>query len=75
MQKYWPSLKGPNAAFWAHEWTKHGTCSTLKQLDFFQTTLDARKKYDAYGARFQQKFTPDDDIGSHACSLEALAGV
>jgi hypothetical protein len=28
-----------------------------------------------YGARCQQKCTPENAIGSHACSLEALAGV
>jgi hypothetical protein len=28
-----------------------------------------------YGARFRQKFTLEDAIGSHACSLEALACV
>jgi hypothetical protein len=30
---------------------------------------------DVYGARFRQKSTLDDAIGSHACSLEALACV
>jgi len=29
----------------------------------------------SYGARFRQKFTLEDALGSHACSLEALAGV
>lgn len=66
MQKYWPSLKGPNAAFWAHEWTKHGTCSTLKQLDFFQTTLDARKKYDAYAAMTGAGFVEGQAYGAEA---------
>jgi hypothetical protein len=28
-----------------------------------------------YGARFRQGFTPEDAIGSHACSLEALTCV
>jgi hypothetical protein len=28
-----------------------------------------------YGARFRQRFTLEDAIGSHTCSLEALASV
>jgi hypothetical protein len=28
-----------------------------------------------YGEHFRQNFTLEDAIGSHACSLEALAGV
>jgi hypothetical protein len=30
---------------------------------------------DVRGPFFQQKFTLEDAIGSHACSLEALTGV
>jgi hypothetical protein len=33
--------------------------------------VSALHKIAVYGARFQQKFTLEDAIGSHACSLEA----
>lgn len=42
----WPNVKAPVAAspgheaFWAHEWSKHGTCSGLTQQDYFMTALD-----------------------------------
>jgi ribonuclease I len=44
MNHYWPNVKSePTDAdydsFWQHEWTKHGTCSPLSQLDYFNTTL------------------------------------
>jgi len=50
LQKYWPSLMGPNDSFWSHEWSKHGTCTEQSQLTFFSTTLAMRKKYDFYAA-------------------------
>lgn len=51
MNTYWPSyncsnqaFNGTNPEFWAHEWTKHGTCTKVlaplsTQLQFFKTTL------------------------------------
>lgn len=56
LEKYWPSLycsssstcfsgKGP---FWAHEWEKHGTCSSpvvKDELEYFTTALDLYFKY------------------------------
>lgn len=49
-QKYWPSLMGPNPSFWAHEWTKHGTCTGLTQLQYFNMTLTARAQLASYSA-------------------------
>lgn len=47
MNQYWPSYEGPNDQFWTHEWSKHGTCSKLNQLTFFQRALSARSNFDA----------------------------
>mmetsp|Transcript_27476 Transcript_27476/g.58371 ORF Transcript_27476/g.58371 Transcript_27476/m.58371 type:complete len:304 (+) Transcript_27476:276-1187(+) len=45
LEERWPNVKAPSAspgheAFWAHEWSKHGTCSGLEQQDYFMTALD-----------------------------------
>ena len=50
MNHYWPNVKSePTDAdydsFWQHEWTKHGTCSPLSQLDYFNTTLTLGKTF------------------------------
>merc|ERR1711865_79890 len=34
-----PGKVDPNGSFWAHEWSKHGTCSGMDQLTFFKKTL------------------------------------
>ena len=41
LQQYWPneadtSGKSLTSTLWYHEWAKHGTCSGLAQLDYFQ---------------------------------------
>lgn len=50
MTTYWPEVEydvtDPEyTSFWNHEWTKHGTCAGLSQVDYFQTTIDLIKKY------------------------------
>jgi ribonuclease T2 len=45
MIQYWPDVKydvtsASYNSFWQHEWTKHGTCSGLSQLDYFSQALD-----------------------------------
>jgi ribonuclease T2 len=45
MTQYWPDVKyaesDPNyTEFWNHEWTKHGTCSGLSQLTYFNSTIN-----------------------------------
>jgi recombination DNA repair RAD52 pathway protein len=59
------------------------TTSEKEQLQAMLSVLKAEKEElvasakglvsDLYGARFRQECTLKDDIGSHACSLEALA--
>jgi len=45
MVAYWPNVKAaPTPAatydgFWEHEWTKHGTCTGLKQGAYYSTVL------------------------------------
>jgi ribonuclease T2 len=45
MTTYWPNVKSTEGSsdyddFWEHEWTKHGTCSTLTQQEYFQTAIN-----------------------------------
>lgn len=48
MDRYWLSCPGngdTNEKFWAHEWSKHGTCSGMEALNYFQTGLHLREEY------------------------------
>ena len=50
MYTYWPNIQSsfddPSySSFWEHEWTKHGTCTGLSQVDYFQSTLSLQKKF------------------------------
>ncbi|XP_043707039.1 ribonuclease 2 isoform X4 [Telopea speciosissima] len=56
LQKYWPSLScgspstcfGGRGVFWAHEWEKHGTCSSPvihDEYTYFLTALNLYSKY------------------------------
>ncbi|KAI1311313.1 ribonuclease T2-like [Mortierella claussenii] len=71
MNTYWSSYKGDNNAFWAHEWSKHGTCvSTLAPtcsanyvqdqdvFTFFSTALNLRSQYNLYQALAAAGITP-----------------
>lgn len=48
MKKFWPSLEQDNQSLWDNEWKKHGSCIFLMadQLKYFQTALEALKKFD-----------------------------
>lgn len=63
MEKFWPSLNSNNnAAFWAHEWEKHGTCCSpylTSQVAYFNNTIRLRATHDP-GSLLSQ-FTPSDD--------------
>jgi len=48
LEKYWlscPEFGSDNETFWSHEWEKHGTCSGMGQLEFFQKGLALRQQY------------------------------
>lgn len=43
MNKYWPSCPQygtSNEELWSHEWQKHGTCSGMTELAYFQQALN-----------------------------------
>jgi ribonuclease T2 len=49
MTTYWPNVQyaesDPNYdSFWEHEWTKHGTCSGLSQLSYFNNSINLIKQ-------------------------------
>ncbi|KAF9909099.1 ribonuclease T2-like [Lobosporangium transversale] len=71
LNTYWSSYKGDNNAFWAHEWSKHGTCisnlapncsSNYVQdqdvYNYFSKTLALRSQYNLYKALADGGITP-----------------
>ncbi|KAG0247008.1 ribonuclease T2 [Mortierella sp. GBAus27b] len=71
MNTYWSSYKGDNNAFWAHEWSKHGTCVSnlapscssnyVQDQDvyqYFAKALELRSKYNLYKALADSGITP-----------------
>jgi hypothetical protein len=61
-----PSTCGGSERY--HVQSNHGGCDVLLSRCMFQWSVPVSQ---LHGARFRQKFTLDDAIGSHACSLEA----
>ncbi|KAG0201789.1 ribonuclease T2-like [Mortierella sp. GBA30] len=71
MNTYWSSYKGDNNAFWAHEWSKHGTCVSslapscssnyVQDQDvyaYFSKALALRSQYNLYQALASAGITP-----------------
>jgi ribonuclease T2 len=62
VEQYWVSQGESNAAFWAHEFSKHATCTSTFDVacygpdykkhqdvvDFFQATVRAFQQYPTY---------------------------
>lgn len=64
MEYYWPSLMGKSSTgFWTHEWTKHGTCTTLHdEHKYFSSTLSLRKAMNPDAALHDAGIVPSTDI-------------
>lgn len=66
LHTYWPSLVAADqAAFWAHEWTRHGTCmepffgaSAAKEHAYFRLVLTLREHFDAWAMLQAQGIGP-----------------
>ncbi|GAM22940.1 hypothetical protein SAMD00019534_061150, partial [Acytostelium subglobosum LB1] len=69
----WPSLTGPNPDFWAHEWSKHGTCSITGPLadlhDYFFATVHIYQTYNITGGLAQFNILPSDNATYSAPSV------
>ncbi|GAB4814803.1 hypothetical protein N2152v2_001849 [Parachlorella kessleri] len=59
----WKSFKGPDEAFWEHEWVTKGTCAEHVLGDrptFFRTVLELDEVYELNGALAAHNVTPSD---------------
>ncbi|XP_045810499.1 ribonuclease S-2-like [Trifolium pratense] len=54
----WPSLTGNNFGLWNHEWTVHGTCSTMAAFDYFKLALDLYAKSNIKDLLQKKNITP-----------------
>ncbi|XP_078434468.1 ribonuclease 2 [Wolffia australiana] len=72
LSKYWPTLScspsstchGGKGLFWAHEWEKHGTCSSpvlQDEYSYFSTTLDLYFKYNITKVLTSAGFSSSND--------------
>lgn len=66
LELQWPSFDSDEAAFWKHEWEKHGTCSTnLPFLDsehkYFNVTLNLNVKYDIFSVLQLHTIVPSNE--------------
>lgn len=65
MQLYWPSFGMTNVAFWQHEWSRHGTCSSpwLKtQHEFFGSVLALHRELNLEDALAARGIVPSDTV-------------
>ncbi|KAI5679857.1 hypothetical protein M9H77_01084 [Catharanthus roseus] len=71
LEKYWPSLScgkpstchGGRGTFWAHEWEKHGTCSSSVVRDehgYFLTALNVYFKYNVTQVLNEAGYVPSN---------------
>lgn len=86
MVKYWPEVEyavtDPQySSFWEHEWSKHGTCTGLSQVDYFQSTINLIKKFgtpasvtNAVGGTVSASTLRSDMGGASFVSLQCESG-
>ncbi|XP_015892989.1 ribonuclease 2 isoform X2 [Ziziphus jujuba] len=71
LEKYWPSLScgkpstchGGKGSFWAHEWEKHGTCSSPvvhDEYSYFLTTLNVYFKHNVTSVLKEAGYVPSN---------------
>ncbi|KAF7495340.1 Ribonuclease DdI [Sarcoptes scabiei] len=69
LKKIWPNLlarKTPES-LWIHEWDKHGTCTQMHQLDYFNKTLNLYYEYNVDQSLRNANIIPNE---SHQYSHE-----
>lgn len=74
MNTFWPSLNGAAASFWAHEYTKHGTCAEdvlPTELSYFSTALKLRSAYDPLAALATAGYNPSNTQGFSVAEFNA----
>ncbi|KAL1816885.1 ribonuclease 2 [Daucus carota subsp. sativus] len=71
LEKYWPSYScskastcsGKKGLFWAHEWEKHGTCSSpvvKDEYSYFITTLNVYFKFNVTEVLYEAGYVPSN---------------
>ncbi|KAK8947985.1 Ribonuclease 1 [Platanthera guangdongensis] len=77
MEANWPSLACPSSngySFWAHEWSKHGTCadSIFNEHDYFEAALNLKDKVDILQILSSSGIEPNDNSYSLSSIEEAI---
>jgi ribonuclease T2 len=82
LTQYWPNVKYAETdpeytEFWAHEWEKHGTCSGLSQVQYFNSTVAMIESFgtptiymDAVGSTIDASALRDSFGGPNFASLQ-----
>lgn len=86
MNHYWPNVKSELSdpdyfSFWQHEWTKHGTCTTLTQDVYFNSTINLSKVFGTpsiitqnIGKSVQASLIRDSFGGNNMVALQCESG-
>ncbi|KAK4481593.1 hypothetical protein RD792_012495 [Penstemon davidsonii] len=79
LQRDWPTLACPSGdglQFWAHEWSKHGTCSEsiLNQNEYFSTALNLKERVNLLQILGDSGIQPNGDLYSLESVKDAIKG-